>query len=92
MTGKELQDVIRKTGRQILTVCDNGTTSFPEAVLAGKIKITLDFKNVDRLYFSLLEVQKIIDGNHDRECLRLRKLIQGYLDRAFDFNKFDKEV
>lgn len=87
MTGKEFQELIRKTGRQILTVCDNSRNTFPEAVLAGKIKVALNFQDVDRLYFSLLEVQKIIDGNHDRECLRLRKLINGYLQKALDFNR-----
>ena len=87
MTGKEFQELIRKTGRQILTVCENSTTTFPEAVLAGKIKVALNFQDVDRLYFSLLEVQKIIDGNHDRECLRMRKLINGYLQKALDFNR-----
>lgn len=87
MTGKEFQELIRKTGRQILVACENHTTTFPEAVLAGKIKVALNFQDVDRLYFSLLEVQKIIDGNHDRECLRLRKLINGYLQKALDFNR-----
>ena len=87
MTGKEFQELIRKTGRQILSACENHTTTFPEAGLAGKIKVALNFHDVDRLYFSLLEVQKIIDGNHDRECLRLRKLINGYLQKALDFNR-----
>lgn len=87
MTGKEFQELIRKTGRQILIACDNYTTTFSEAVLAGKIKVALNFQDVDRLYFSLLEVQKIIDGNHDRECLRLRKLINGYLQKALEFNR-----
>ena len=87
MTGKEFQELIRKTGRQILVACENYITTFPEAVLAGKIKVALNFQDVDRLYFSLLEVQKIIDGNHDRECLRLRKLINGYLQKALNFNR-----
>lgn len=87
MTGKEFQELIRKTGRQILIACGKNTATFPEAVLAGKIKAALNFQDVDRLYFSLLEVQKIIDGNHDRECLRLRKLINGYLQKALDFNR-----
>lgn len=58
MTGKEFQELIRKTGRQILIACENYTTTFPEAVLAGKIKVALNFQDVDRLYFSLMEVQK----------------------------------
>lgn len=87
MTGKEFQELIRKTGRQVLTVCENSTTTFPEAVLAVKIKVALNFQDVDRLYFSLLEVRKIINGNHDRECSRMRKLINGYLQKALDFNR-----
>ena len=86
MTGKEFQELIHKTGGQILTECANSTTTFAEAVLAGEIKAALNFQDVDRLYFSLLEVQRIIAGNNDRECLRLRKLINGYLQKALFFN------
>lgn len=83
---KEFEKKIDVAGQLILIACGNNTATFPEAALAGKIKATLNFQYVDRLYFSLLEVQKIIDGNHDRECLRLRKLINGYLQKALDFN------
>lgn len=84
---KDFEKKIDVAGQAILIACENRTTTFPEAVLAGKIKAALNFQDVDRLYFSLLEVQKIIDGNHDRECLRLRKLINGYLQKALDFNR-----
>lgn len=89
MDSKQFEQRIAVVGQRILIACLRSTTTFPEALLSGKIRKTLDFKTTDSLYFSLLGVQKIIDANHDRECLRLRKLIQRHLDKAFDF---DKEV
>lgn len=86
---KDFEKKIDVAGQAILLACENYTTTFPEAVLAGKIKIALNFQSTDTLYFSLLDVQKIIDANHDRECLRLRKLIKGYIDKVLNF---DKEV
>lgn len=86
---KEFENKIDVAGQSILMACENFTTTFPEAVLAGKIKVALNFQSTDTLYFSLLEVLKIIDGNHDRECLHLRKLVKGYIDKALNF---DKEV
>lgn len=85
---KDFERRIDVAGQLVIMECLRNTSTFPEAVLGGKIRKALDFNSTDRLYFSLLEVQKIIDANHDRECLHLRKLIQGYLDQAF---KFDEE-
>ena len=87
MDSKQFEQRIDVVGQRILIACLRSTTTFPEALLSGKIRKTLDFKTTDSLYFSLLEVQKIIDGNHDRECLRLRKLINGYLQKALNFNR-----
>lgn len=86
MDSKQFEHRIDAAGQAILTACLRSTATFPEAVLSGKVRKTLDFKTTDSLYFSLLGVQKIIDGNHDRECLRLRKLINGYLQKALNFN------
>ena len=87
MDSKQFEQRIDVVGQRILIACLRSTTTFPEALLSGKIRKTLDFKTTDSLYFSLLGVQKIIDGNHDRECLRLRKLINGYLQKALNFNR-----
>lgn len=87
MDVKDFEKHIDVAGQMILMACTNLTTTFPEAVLGGKVRKALNFETTDTLYFSLLEVQKIIDANHDRECLHLRKLIQGYLDKAFEFDK-----
>lgn len=84
-TVEELTRLISHTGSQILTACEDCNSTYQEADLGQKICTTLNFKTTDLLYFSFIQIKTIIASNHDRECLRLRMLINGYLEEVFNF-------
>jgi hypothetical protein len=84
---KELQELISDTGAAILTATEECNSTWQEAELGRTICKALNFQSKDLLYFSLIEVQAIVGNNHEPECLRLRMLVNGYLQELFNFFK-----
>lgn len=80
-----LEQLVKKTGAKILDACEEYNSTYAEAVLGRKIRAALNFKTADTLYFSMIQVNSIVRENHERDCLKLRMVVNGYLQEVFNF-------
>lgn len=84
-TIEALEQLVNKTGAKILDACEEYNSTYAEAVLGRKIRAALNFKTADMLYFSMIQVNSIVRENHERDCLKLRMVVNGYLQEVFNF-------